>query len=137
VTPEPTPPPPEPTPPPPTPEPTPTPTAGGVTPLYKDPIGATLVGAGVVAGGGGVVLYRGARGDLDQAETATTYQESEDLVDRSHRKRTYAAIAGGGALVLIGAGVIHMVVRDRGTAERSLALAPATGGAVVTWGGRF
>jgi len=137
VTPEPTPPPPEPTPQPPTPAPTSAPTTQGVTPLYKDPIGATLVGAGVVAGVVGVVLYRGARGDLDQAETATTYQESEDLVDRSHRKRTYAAIAGGGALVLIGAGVIHMVVRDRGTAERSLAIAPATGGAVVTWGGRF
>jgi len=141
VTPEPTPTPPPPDPTPPAPEPTPTPPTGpaaqGVTPLYKDPIGAALVGAGVVAGVVSVVFYRGARGDLDDAEAAATYQESQDLVDSGHGKRTIAAIAGGGALVLIGAGVIHMVVRDRGTAERSLAISPATGGALVTWGGRF
>jgi len=139
VTPEPTPPtpPPDPTPPAPTPTPPPGPTATGVTPLYKDPIGAALVGAGVVAGVVGIVLYRGARSDLDQAESATTYQDSEQLVDDSHRKRTFAAIAGGGALVLVGAGVIHMVVRDRGSDERSVAITPATGGALVTWGGRF
>ena len=130
-------PPPEPTPPPPTPEPIPLPPPPEVTPLYKDPIGGALVGAGVIAGVVGIVIYRGARADLDGAETAKTYQASEKLVDSGHSKRTYAAIAGGGALVLIGAGVIHMVVRDRGSSERAVAVTPATGGAIVTWSGRF
>lgn len=127
ITPEPTPPPPEP----------PLPPPPEVTPLYKDPIGVALVGAGVVAGVVGIVMYSGARADLDDAEQAPTYQASETLVDSGRSKRTYAAIAGGGALVLIGAGVAHMVMRDRGTTERAVAVTPSSGGAIVTWSGRF
>lgn len=118
----------EPPPPPPPPEP---------TPLYKDPIGGALVGVGVIAGVVAIVMYRGARSDLDSAESAATYQESEDLVDSGHSKRTIAAIASGGAFALIGAGVMHMVMRDRGTPERAVAITPSTGGAIVTWSGRF
>ncbi len=111
--------------------------SAGPTPLYKDPIGGVLVGAGVVAGVVGIVLYRGAMSDLDAAETAATYQDSESLVSDSRAKRRYAAIAGSGALVLIGAGVVHMFVRDRGSDERAVAITPSTSGAVVTWSGQF
>jgi tetratricopeptide (TPR) repeat protein len=135
---------PEPTPPPPPPEPTPPafvmsppPPVAGPEPLYADPIGGVLVGAGVISGVVAIVMYRGATSDLDDAEMAATYQESEKLVDSGHSKRTYAAIATGGAVALIAAGVVHMVVRDRGGQERTVALTPSTGGAVITWGGHF
>src|SRR5262245_17500359 len=39
-------------------------------PWYTDVIGDALVGAGVVAGGAGGLVYRSARQDLDAAETA-------------------------------------------------------------------
>lgn len=131
ATPAPTPPPEPPTPPP------PPPTTDEVAPFYKDPIGGALVGAGVITGVVAVVLYRSARSDLDDSETAPTYDESQNLVDKSHRSRMYAAIAGGGAVVLIGAGLAHMFIRDRGSSERAIAITPKTDGALVTWSGRF
>lgn len=113
------------------------PTAPGLTPLYKDPIGGALVGAGLITGVVAAVLYSGARSRLDDAETAATYQISEALVDAAARRRTYAAIAGAGAFALVGAGVVHMFVRDRGTTERAVAITPSTTGAFVTWSGSF
>jgi tetratricopeptide (TPR) repeat protein len=129
---------PEPTPEPePAPEPVVAPPAPeGRSAWYADPLGGALVGGGVVAGVVGFVLYRSATSDLDAAESAATYQESQDLVDGAGSKRTYAAIAGGVGIALIAGGVIRYVTRDRG-GESNVAIVPARGGGLVTWSGGF
>jgi hypothetical protein len=132
----------------PTPEPVPTATVEPVVPepppptdepstppaWYRDILGGALVGGGVAAGIAGIVLFTSSRSDLDAAEAAVNYGESEDLFDRAGRKRTYAVIAGAAGLALIGVGVVRYTTRSRGS-ERSVAIVPTTDGAIITWSG--
>jgi tetratricopeptide (TPR) repeat protein len=155
ATPKPTPPPPAPEPTPaPSPEPTPTPAPSPspvTTPIEPAPsppppppvdkpsrfraiLGGGLVGAGVFAAAGSVVLFASSRGDLEDAESAINYGESEAIYERAGTKRTFAVIAGGAGAALIGTGIYLYLTRDRGS-ER-LAIVPTTdGGALVTWSG--
>jgi len=139
--------PPEPTPEPkpePKPEPTPEPTPEPILldkpasrAWYKDPIGAALVGGGVLTGVVGMIFYRSASSDLDAAETAPTYGASEDLIDGAHRKRTYAGFAAAGGIALVGVGVLRYVLASGSSDERRVAITPTPGGAAITWSGGF
>jgi uncharacterized membrane protein YidH (DUF202 family) len=109
-------------------------------PWYKDKLGDGLVLGGVVVTIVGLVEYGRARSDLDQAEdqTATTnlarYQE---LVDSAHGKRAAAVVLIGAGGALITAGIVHYVIHDRTMETRGIGVAPAHGGGVVTYEGRF
>lgn len=105
---------------------------------FKDPVGGALVGVGVAGVVVGAVLYTGARGKLDDAENADTYEQSEALIDDARSTRTIAAIAGIGGVVLIGAGVTrYIMVRGRTREEATLGVVPTRGGAAITFGGSF
>jgi tetratricopeptide (TPR) repeat protein len=109
-------------------------------PWYKDKLGDGLVLGGIVVTIVGLVEYGSARSDLDQAEdqTATTnlarYQE---LVDSAHGKRAAAVVLIGAGGALITGGIVHYVIHERTMETRGISVAPAHGGGVVTYEGRF
>lgn len=126
-------------PPPPAPVPPPASTTpvGGRRPWYSDKLGDGLVLAGLTTSAIGVVLYVGARGDLDDAESAMDLSHYQDAIDRAHEKRTWSVILVGGGVALIGAGVAHYMLGDRSTETRGVGVVPTRSGGLVTWGGSF
>ena len=103
---------------------------------YKDPIGGVLLVAGVASSVGSVVLFRAATRDNDDAAAAADYGTSEHLVARAQRKRTYAVVAAGGGVALIGAAVVRYIFSARG-GERAVAIGPTADGVEIAFGGRF
>jgi uncharacterized membrane protein YidH (DUF202 family) len=106
------------------------------SPWYRDVLGDVLVLGGVAAGVAASVYYVRARGDLDAGERASTIVEYDQLVERAHDRRTIAVILAGGGAVLLGVGILRYALRDRGE-QRGIAIAPAPGGGLITWGGGF
>lgn len=106
-------------------------------PWYTDKLGDGLVLGGVAAAAIGLLLYAGARGDLDDAERAPDLARYQTLVDSAHEKRTWSVVLGGGGVILIGAGVAHYVLRGRPTETRGVGVVPTARGGFVTWTGRF
>lgn len=107
------------------------------TPWYKDPIGDTLVIGGTLAVVGGIVMYSGARADLDDAEAAPTHADYQTLVDDAKSKRTFSVVLLGGGAALVGAGIIRYVLRGGGSSSRQVGVVPARGGGFVSFGGSF
>ncbi|MCE9579185.1 MAG: hypothetical protein K8W52_39040 [Deltaproteobacteria bacterium] len=105
-------------------------------PFYTDPLGDGLAVGGLAGGVAGLVLYLGARSDIDKSETAATLQAHLDLVDKAEQKRTYAVVAGavGGALV-VGA-VVRWATRSKGE-RATVALVPTGDGWSFAALGRF
>lgn len=129
-------------PPPPPPEPPPPPPAVTTTEpaaWYKDKLGGALVLTGVVASAVGIVMYTGARSDLDDAESAMSLDSYNDLVDSAKSKRLSSVVLVGGGVALIGAGVIrYYLLRGSSNQEaRGVGVVPAQGGGLVTWTGQF
>lgn len=113
---------------------------GQRSPWYKDKLGDGLVLGGVVATIVGLVEYSGALSDLDTAEnrnSTTTLARYNELVDSAHGKRTASVVLVGAGGALITAGIIHYVIHGRTTESRVVGVAPAHGGGVVTYEGRF
>lgn len=107
---------------------------------YRDKLGDGLVLAGVTAMIVGLVEYRSAVSDLDAAEdprAAPTVTRYLQLVGEAHDKRTTALVLTGVGGALIAGGIVHYALRDRGAEARSVAVAPAPGGGMVTYEGRF
>ena len=119
-----------------TPQPAPAPSAPA---WYADKLAGGLVLGGVAAGVVGLALYAGARGDLDDAERATSLARYEDLVDSAGSKRMFSVVLGVGSVGLIGAGVVrYVMVRDKQSPEaRGLAVVPTRDGGLVSFGGVF
>lgn len=110
------------------------------SPWYEDKLGDGLVLGGVVATIVGLVEYSRARSDLDKAEdyaSTSKLAAYQDLVDSAHSKRTASVVLIGAGGALITAGIVHYVLRDRAMETRGVAVAPAHGGGVVTYEGRF
>ncbi len=105
-------------------------------PWYKDVLGDALVVAGVASSAMSVVMYTRARGDLDTAETSGSLGEYEALVSQAHDRRSYAVVFAGAGAVLIGGGLLRYALRDSGE-KHTVAVAPTSGGGLVTWGGGF
>jgi tetratricopeptide (TPR) repeat protein len=108
---------------------------GAPSPWYTDGLALGLAGGALALTAGGAFLYVSARGELAAADDAATYPEHADRVDRAGTKRTYAAVLGIGAVALTAAAVYRFVRLPRET--RGVAVTPAAGGAIVTWGGGF
>jgi uncharacterized membrane protein YidH (DUF202 family) len=106
-------------------------------PWYRDTVGDALVIGGVATALVGLVVYQSARSDLDSAETSSSLVSYQQLVDDAHGKRTISIVLVGGGLALAGAGLVHYVIHARGHETRGLAIAPASGGGLVTWTGGF
>ncbi len=104
---------------------------------YKDRLGLGLLGGGVALGIAGVFTYRAAHADLDAADAAKTYARQEELVDRAHRKRTYAVLFGGAAAAVTFAAVIRFVVLERTPESRGFVVVPAADGGLVAWSTGF
>jgi hypothetical protein len=103
---------------------------------YKDVVGDALVVGGVASGALSVVMYLKAKTELDDAESASSLVGYDHLVAQAHDHRTYAVIFAGAGVVLLGGGLLRYALHDSGE-TRGVALAPTSGGAVVTWGGGF
>lgn len=107
---------------------------------YQDKLGDGLVLGGMVLGVIGLVEYRSARSDLDAAEdraTTTTLTRYRDLVDDARGKRTASIVLAGAGGLLIAGGIVRYVLHDRGTEAPGVGVAPAPGGGVVSYAGRF
>lgn len=117
-----------------------TPTGAQPSPWYQDKLGDGLVLGGIVATVIGVVEYRGALSDLDAAEDKTQTRNLADYhqrVDSAHGKRTASVVLVGAGGALITAGILRYVLHDRTTETRTVGIAPAHGGGVVTYEGSF
>jgi tetratricopeptide (TPR) repeat protein len=106
------------------------------SPWYKDVLGDALVVSGIASTAASVVLYLSARSDLDAAEAAGSLADYEVLVQQAQDRRTYSIVLGAAGGALIGAGLLRYALRDSGE-KQSVALAPLSGGGLVTWGGGF
>jgi len=108
------------------------------SPWYSDWLGDALVGVGVLAAGGSVAFITSARRDRERADKETGYDGYDAQVARAHTKQNVAIGLGGGAAVLIGAGVVRYILRA-GEERSTLGVSPAQHqrGAVVTWTTRF
>lgn len=104
---------------------------------YHDKLGDALVLAGATAAIVGLVEYRSAVSDLDAAEAATTVTRYLELVGEAHDKRTTALVLTGVGGLLIAGGIVHYALHDRGAEARGVAVAPAPGGGLITYQGRF
>ena len=109
-------------------------------PWYKDKLGDGLVLGGIAVAVVGVVEYRGALSDLDAAEnrsSTTTLAHYHDLLDSAHGKRTASIVLIGAGGALIAGGIVRYVLHDRTAEVRGVGVAPARGGAMVSYAGRF
>jgi len=112
-------------------------TAVGPAPWYTDYLGDGLVAGGVVAGVVGIVFYRGALSDRDDADHATDYQAFSSLIDRAHTKQTTALVFGIGGAALVSAGAVRLILHHRASEVTVVAGAAGAAGASVVWSGRF
>ena len=120
---------------PPPPQPEQPPSAG--TPWYRDVIGDVLVSGGVVASVMSVVFYQQMSSKLDDADAAMSYDAHQAARDDAASKRNLSLAFGAGGVVLIGAGVVRYMIRDRGDRRSSVAVTPTTDGGLITMMGRF
>lgn len=102
-------------------------------PWYREPVGDTLVGVGVVGMGVGIGLLVSASAANSDKKTAATYTQYKELQDRATSRGRFGVIAGAAGAGFAAAGLIWYATRGGG--ERATVtgwLAPATGGLVVT-----
>jgi tetratricopeptide (TPR) repeat protein len=106
-------------------------------PWYRDTLGDGLVLAGVAAAVVGFVEYHGATSKLDDAETASSLAQYDQLVDDAHGQRTVSVVLFAGGAALVGAGIARYALHDRGRESHGVAVVPAHGGGLLTWTGGF
>jgi tetratricopeptide (TPR) repeat protein len=75
-------------------------------PWWRDPIGDTFLGAGVVGLGVGVAFVVAAHGSDSQAKSSPNYFTFQDLENKAKSQSTNGAIAAGAGAALVGIGVI-------------------------------
>jgi tetratricopeptide (TPR) repeat protein len=107
--------------------------SGAAKPWYRDVVGDVLVAGGVTSLVLGGLAYRAAVTDLDTAEMVNTNEKYLELVDGAHTKRLVGVALATGGAVLVTAGVLRFMLRDKHTEVRRVGLAPARGGGVLTW----
>jgi tetratricopeptide (TPR) repeat protein len=106
-------------------------------PWYTDVVGDVLVGAGLAAGIAGVIFYRGALADRDDADRVTSYDRYDDLLESAGDKQRLSVVFSIAGSALVTAGIISYVVRDRRVETRSISVVPSTQGGLVTWSAQF
>lgn len=104
------------------------------SPWYADTLGLALVGGGVASGIAGIVLWRGAIAERDAADRAATYDAYTAGIERAQTKQTVGLVLGIAGVALAGAGGVHVWLRQR---EQAVTVVPTTGGAALSWSGRW
>jgi tetratricopeptide (TPR) repeat protein len=106
---------------------------------YTDKLGGVLLAGGIALGAVAAPLYLSARGDLDDAESAGDYEAHGELVESARGKRGIAVVLAAGGGVLVGAAVVRYLLRrpPSSGARAGIGIAPAPGGGLATWSGRF
>lgn len=105
----------------------------GVRPWYRDVLGDVLVVGGAASLVLGGLAYKAAVSDLDTAETVQTHERYVELVDGAQTKRLIGVALIGGGAVLVTAGVLRFMLRDKHTEVRRVGMTPAHGGGLFTW----
>jgi tetratricopeptide (TPR) repeat protein len=105
-------------------------------PRGTDWIGWSLFAGGVAAGAAGGYFYWSALGTIDDANRSTTYDRHGDGVRDAQTQAKISYALFGGAGLLVGAGLIHVLLHDGGT-EHAVAVLPERGGVLATWAARF
>jgi tetratricopeptide (TPR) repeat protein len=120
----------------PTPPPIVAPPSPEAHPWWQDPIGDTLVGAGIVGLGVGAVMLVSAHSADQAKDHATTYSDFVSDSDRANHRGEIGVIAAAAGGAFAAAGIIRYVTRHE-SSERAVSawLAPSSGGFAVA--GRF
>jgi tetratricopeptide (TPR) repeat protein len=92
-------------------------------PFYKDVLGDSLAGVGLVGIGVGVAFYVMSSSDASAADDATTYSEHARLLDRAEDRRTIALVGLGAGTALVAGAVIRWATMDGGGSERGTQVA--------------
>jgi hypothetical protein len=95
----------------PTPEPI-EPTPEGPKPWFKDALGDTLVGAGLISGGIGVAMLISGHSAEQSSHTATDYASFKAFDDKAKSRGKVGVIAGAAGAALIVGGVIRYATRS-------------------------
>ena len=108
-------------------------------PFYKDVLGDSLAGAGVVALGVGVAFYVMSANDASAADDAMLYSEHARLLDRAEERRTIALVGIGAGSALVAGAVIRWMTMDGGDDERTsqVAVDLRPSSASLVWAGSF
>ena len=106
-------------------------------PWYDNYVADGLVAGGVVASIAGLVVYRGASVQRDEADALTDYQAYAAQIDSARSQRDVALVLGVTGAALIAAGSVYFVLSDRGGREPAVLVAPGADGGVVSWSGRW
>jgi tetratricopeptide (TPR) repeat protein len=104
---------------------------------FTDPIMIGLGVGGVASIAAGVFLYTSARGKLDDAEAAASYDGWKTGVDDAKQLRLFAIIGGAAGALFAGGAVFYYLQAYGGEEEPRVTLIPTRGGGVVGWTGRF
>jgi tetratricopeptide (TPR) repeat protein len=103
---------------------------------WKNPIGLSLIGVGVIGLGAGTVFLLQARSADAAKDDAATYGEFLDKRDEARSKGTLSVVGYAAGAVLIGGGIAWILTRPDGErAGLSAWIAPDGGGGVVLSGG--
>ena len=124
------------------PAPPPSSTDAGAAPdaWYRDPLGWTLVGSGVILLGSGAGLVASANGLRDDGDRALTPERQVELYDQADSRETLGWVAGGVGAAALVVGVVKLVLHERPGDEAqttSWTIQPARSGFGVVWGGSF
>lgn len=106
-------------------------------PWYLDPLGAGLLGGGVVALGAGATLYALSVASADAAASAATYARYDEEIARAEARRSYAVVALVTGACLMGAGAIRYAWFAPRRPRPALALWLDQGGGGLVVGGAF
>lgn len=136
---EPTPPVAQPTPPPPPATPVPEATSGGERGWYKDPIGMSLLGSGVIVTGIGAGLLLSARSLENDSKAAfqnNHYDDAESLASKANSRGDLGAITLGVGGVLVVGGVVWLAMHRGSNEQRAVsAWVNRDGGGLAVIGG--
>ncbi len=102
---------------------------------YKDKLGLGLTGGGAVLTIVGLVMYSSARGKIDDAESAASYDESQSLYDDAKSQRTTSMVITVVGLAATGVGVWRLLKKR--SEEQGVAFVPTTSGGMITYSGGF
>jgi tetratricopeptide (TPR) repeat protein len=105
-------------------------------PWYRDPIGTSLLGAGIVCLGTSMAMFVAASNARDSARLAPTYEAFDELADRARARRNLG-ITFGVAAGALGGAALYRLVWGRPSGDTRLELVPRRGGASVAVGVAF
>lgn len=106
-------------------------------PWFKDPLGDTLVGLGVIGVGIGTVMLIASHSAAQDSSSAPTIDAFKVLDDKAKSRGTIGLVAGAGGAALIVAGVIRYATRSTGSEHATVTgwLDGHAGGGLAITGG--